>query len=144
MAGMNVELPTDVLKDLERVEVNTSEMMGEMVQAGADVVLAAVRSALSGSFASTRSLIQGLRVTRVYRTPSDGGINVKVGFFGYSKLHRSKKYPNGVPIELIANAREYGTSSGETAKPFFRKQFRRKAPIESAMQRVQDKYLPKD
>jgi hypothetical protein len=80
----------------------------------------------------------------VYRTPSDDGINVKVGFWGYSKYHKTKRYPQGVPIPLIANAREYGTSSGEAPRPFFRKEFRRKSQIESAMQKVHDRYVPKD
>ena len=40
-------------------------------------------------------------------------------------------------------AREYGTSSGESKKPFFRKSFK-KAQIENAMKKVQEKYLSKE
>ena len=49
----------------------------------------------------------------------------------------------GVPASLVAIAREYGTSSGEKKKPFFRRAFR-KSEIESTMLKVQDKYIPKD
>ena len=55
----------------------------------------------------------------------------------------TKKHPKGVPISLIALAREYGTSSGEGKKPFFRKSFK-KAEIEAEMKKVQEKYLPKE
>lgn len=144
MAGYNVELPTDVLKQLTDMDNGTDKMMGEMVQAGSNIVIAGVRAALSGSFATTKSLLQGLKLTRVYRTPSDDGINVKVAFYGYSRFHKNRTYPQGVPIDLIAKAREFGSSRGEAPRPFFRKQFKRTAEITSAMQAVQDRYIPKD
>lgn len=143
MAKFGLELPDDILKDVAALDVSAERMMGEMCQAGSTIVLAGVKSALAGSFATTRSLLQGLKVTRVYKTPSDDGINVKIGFWGYSRFHKNKTYPDGVPIDLIANAREYGTSRGEAPRPFFRRQFRQKAAIEAAMQSVQDRYLPK-
>ena len=90
-------------------------------------------------FKSTRSLEKGLKITKVYKTPSDDGINVKIGFYGYND--------EGVPIPLIAQAREYGTSVNgkqhEAKKPFFRKSFKKK-DIEQAMQSVQDKYIKGD
>lgn len=46
----------------------------------------------------------------------------------------------GVPVPLICSAREYGTSHGEAKKPFFRKSFK-KAEIETAMLKVQEKYI---
>lgn len=50
---------------------------------------------------------------------------------------------NGVPVPLIVIAREFGTSSGEAKKPFFRKSFK-KTEIETEMKKVQDKYLTKE
>lgn len=47
----------------------------------------------------------------------------------------------GVPVPLIVMAREYGTSSGETKKPFFRKSFN-KAKITKAMTAIQKEYFP--
>lgn len=140
MARFSQEIPSDVLKELADRDRDTPKMMGQMVEAGGNIVIANVRSNLSRSFESTRSLLQGLKLTRVYKTPSDGGTNVKVGFYGYSRTRKSKKYPQGVPIPLIASAREYGTSSGETAKPFFRRSFR-KGEIDGAMQKVHDRYI---
>ena len=143
MARYEAMLPTELIKQFEKVYDNTFEMMGDMTKAGAQVVYKNVQANMSKSFKSVRSLNKGLTITKVYRTPSDDGVNNKVGFYGYDTTKKTKQYPDGVPIPLIALAREYGTSSGESKKPFFRKSFK-KAQIEDAMKKVQEKYLPKE
>lgn len=143
MARYETMLPTELIKQFETIYDNTFEMMGDMTKAGAQVVYKNVQTNMSKSFKSVKSLSKGLTITRVYRTPSDDGINNKVGFYGYDTSKKTKQYPNGVPIPLIAMAREYGTSSGESKKPFFRKSFK-KAQIEDAMKKVQERYLPKE
>ena len=135
MAKFHSELPNDLIKVFEDLETDCEDMFGEMCKAGAEVVYNNVRSNMSKSFKSTKSLEKGLKITKVYKTPSDDGINVHIGFYGYNE--------EGVPIPLIAQAREYGTSKGEAKKPFFRKSFKKKA-IEEAMQKVQDKYIKGD
>lgn len=50
---------------------------------------------------------------------------------------------NGIPVPLIIRAREFGSSSGEAKKPFFRKSFD-KNQIENAMLQVQKKYIKED
>ena len=135
MAKFKSELPYDLIKVFEDLETNCDEMFGEMCKAGATVVYNNVKSNMSKAFKSTKSLDKGLKITKVYKTPSDDGINVHVGFYGYND--------DGVPIPLIVQAREYGTSSGEAKKPFFRKAFAKK-DIEQAMQKVQDKYIKGD
>lgn len=140
MARFSGELPNDVIRDLQARDRDAPTMMGQMVVAGGNTVIGNVRANLGRSFQTTRSLLQGLKITRVYKTPSDGGINVKIGFYGYSRTRRSKKYPQGIPIPLIAAAREYGTSSGEAARPFFRRSFK-KGEIDAAMQKVHDRYI---
>ena len=139
MAKFQSELPYELMKVFEDLETNCDEMFGEMCKAGATVVYNNVLSNMKKAFKSTRSLEKGLKITRVYKTPSDDGINVHVGFYGYNE--------EGVPIPLIAQAREYGTSRGgkdhEAKKPFFRKAFKKK-DIEQAMQAVQDKYIKGD
>lgn len=140
MARFSQELPNDVLRELQTRDKDTPKMMSEMVTAGGQTVLANVRANIGRSFDSTRSLLQGLKMTRVYKTPSDNGTNVKIGFYGYSRTRRSKKYPQGIPIPLIAAAREYGTSSGETARPFFRRSFK-KSEIDGKMKAVHDRYI---
>ena len=135
MAKFNKELPNDLIKVFEDLETNCDDMFGEMCQVGAETVYSKVKANMGKVFKSTKSLEKGLKITKVYKTPSDDGINVHVGFYGYTD--------EGVPIPLIAQAREYGTSKGEQKKPFFRKSFNKKA-IEQAMQKVQDKYIKGD
>ena len=48
----------------------------------------------------------------------DGGVNVVMGFKGYSKV-KTRKYPNGLPIQMIARSIESG-SSVRQKRPFFR------------------------
>ena len=143
MAKFNAELPNDLIKVFDELETNAPEMMGEMCKAGATVVYNKVCNNLKKAFARTETLLKGLKITKVYNTPSDDGINVHVGFYGYDTTKISKAYPKGKPIPLIAMAREYGTSSGEAKKPFLRKAFAKK-DIEQAMLEVQDRYIKED
>ena len=116
MAGFDLELPDDLVSNLKMITENTDEMFGRMTKAGADVVYKEVMNNMKSSFKSTKSLEKGLKITKVYKTPSDDGINNKVAFYGYDT--------DGIAIPLKAMAREYGTSRGEAKKPFFRKAFR--------------------
>jgi hypothetical protein len=140
VAKFKAELPNDLMKVFEDLETNSSIMMGEMCKAGAAVVYDKVVSGLGKAFKRTDTLLKGLKVTKVYETSSDDGINVHIGFYGYDAESASKAYPKGKPIPLIAMAREYGTSSGEKKKPFFRKSFAKKE-IEQAMMEVQNRYI---
>ncbi len=133
MAGFNVELPNELIKSFQELEANTEEMLSDMTRAGAEVVYKQVKSNMKSSFKSTESLEKGLKITKSYRTPSDDGINTKVGFYGYDE--------DGIPIPLKALAREYGTSRGEKKKPFFRKAFRQESAITNAMKKAQEKYI---
>lgn len=142
MARFNAELPNDLMKVFEELETNAPIMMGEMCKAGATVVYNKVVSGLGKAFKRTDKLLKGLKITKVYETPSDDGINVHIGFYGYDG-EPTKQYPKGTPIPLIAMAREYGTSRGEKKVPFFRKSFAKK-DIEQAMLEVQDRYIKGD
>lgn len=143
MAKFNAELPNDLIKVFDELETNAPEMMGEMCKAGATVVYNKVCNNLKKVFERTETLLKGLKITKVYNTPSDDGINVHIGFYGYNTEKKTKAHPNGVPIPLIAMAREYGTSSGEDKKPFLRKSFAKK-DIEQAMLEVQNRYIKED
>lgn len=139
MAKFHSELPYELMKVFEDLETDCDEMFGDMCQAGAMVVYINVKANMKKVFKSTKSLEKGLKITKVYKTPSDGGINVHIGFYGYND--------EGVPIPLIAQAREYGTSRDgkevEQKMPFFRCSFDKKQ-IRKAMQVVQDKYIKGD
>lgn len=142
MAKFNGEIDTDTLKQLQSRDQDANKMMSEMVQAGAEVAIGNVQTNMGRSFSNTRHLLAGLRITRTYRTPSDDGINAKVGFWG---THPTKKDGAGRPVALalIAMAREYGTVRGERAVPFFRRSFN-KGAINSAMEGVQRRYGVKE
>ena len=144
MARFETELPNDLIKEFEGLEKDCTKIFGEMVEAGAKAVHKNVLANMKKSFKSTKSLEQGLKITKIYKTPSDDGINVYVGFYGYVKGSKpTKRHPYGKPIPLIAMAREYGTSRGEAKKPFLRKSFKQKE-IEQVMKQVQDKYIEGD
>lgn len=144
MARFDSELPTELLKVFDELETNCEEIFGNMSKAGAEVVYKNVKSNMAKSFKSTKALDKGLKITKVYKTPSDDGINVYVGFYGYDPDSKpTKRHPYGTPIPLIAMAREYGTSRGEQKKTFFRKSFN-KSQIEQEMLKVQNKYIKGD
>ena len=140
MARFQAELPNDLIKEFEDLETNCYEIFGEMVDAGARAVHQNVLKNMKSAFKNTAPLEKGLKVTKVYRTASDDGVNVHIGFYGYDGDKITKAHPKGVPIPLMAMAREYGTSSGEGKKPFFRKSFKAKE-IEDAMKQVQEKHI---
>lgn len=138
MARFDAEMPTELLKLFDELGADAHKMLGEMTQAGAEVVLANVRANVPASFRGS-DIMNCLKITRVYRTPSDDGVNSKVAFYGYF----TNKAGEVVPAELVCNVMEYGRSTSPFKKhPFMRKSFR-KSEIEAAMQKVQDKYIPK-
>ena len=138
MARFNAEMPTELLKLFDELGADAHEMLGEMTQAGAEVVLANVKANVPASFRGS-DIMNCLVITRVYRTPSDDGLNTKVAFYGYFV----NKAGETVPAELVCNVMENGRSKAPVQKhPFMRKSFK-KREIEAAMQKVQDKYIPK-
>lgn len=151
MAIFNEELPNDLIKQFQTLEISAKRMMENMTRAGAEVVYKNVKSNMKSSFKDSSKLEPYLKITKVYST-KDGSINTKVAFYGYYKEKertytrkaKGKEYSyNGIPVPLIIRAREYGSSSGEAKKPFFRKSFK-KAEIEKAMLKEQEKFLPKE
>lgn len=150
MARFEIALPNDLIKEFQKLETTSHKMLEEMTYAGAEVVYKNVKENMKSSFKDSGKLAHYLKITKPYETPSDDGINTKVAFYGYykpdektfsltSKSGKTYSY-KGIPVPLIIRAREFGSSSGEVKKPFFRKSFK-KAQIEKEMLRVQDKYL---
>ena len=113
-------------------------MMEEMVKAGAKVTYDNMLAKLPDGIKSS-NMINNLRITRAYRTPSDRAINCKVGFYGYFVNEKNKV----TPAPLVANVFEYGRSNSEYPKhPFMRASFNN-GLIEKAMMDIEAKYLPK-
>lgn len=137
MAGFKEELPNDLIKMFQNLDEDSEKMIGEMTKSGAESVYRNVLKNIPKSFKDS-DIMKCLRITKVYKTPSDGGINTKVALYGYFK---NKK---GVitPAPLVANIFEHGTSTVKK-QPFMRKSFK-KEEIENEMKKVQEKYLPKE
>ena len=132
MAKFQMELPNQVIKDIQKIYDNSEEIFGEMTRAGADVVNHNIIANVPESIRNSE-MMKCLKVTKTYKTPSDDGINTKIGFYGkfIDKDGREKIAP------LVANVFEYGRSSSPFPKhPFFRKSFKKK-DIEKAMLETQ-------
>lgn len=135
MAAFVGGMPDELIKMFTQLEKNTEQMLADMVSAGADVVKENVDAKMPKEFAKVAK--QNVKVTKVYKTPSDDGINRQVMITGYFVNSRGKV----TPAPLVANLFEYGRSNAPyPKKPFFRACFNKKQ-IEKAMLKVQDKYI---
>ena len=132
MAQFQMELPKDIIKDIEEIYGNTDKIFGGMTRAGADVTLETVKANVPSSWRGS-NIMKTIRLTRTYKTPSDDGINTKVIIDGYFINERGVK----TPAPLVANVFEYG-STKFPKQPFFRKSFK-KSQIEKAMLEAQKK-----
>lgn len=150
MARFKAELPTEIIRDVERLEKNTHTMLGEMTRAGAETVLEKVQAT------APANLGRYAKLTRTYNTPSDGAVNTKVYFSGYlpftpprtkfirgngGRNNRIYTTTRGIPADFLANIFEYGRSTSPFPKrPFLRKAFK-KNEITKAMLKVQERYI---
>lgn len=136
MARFNAELPNDIIKEFNKLEKDTTKMLGEMTRAGAEVVMQNIKSSVPASWYSS-DIMKCLKITDTYETPSDDGVNTKIAFYGYFINRNGER----IPAPLVANVTEYGRSNSRyPKKPFLRRSFK-KSQIEKAMQAVQDKYI---
>lgn len=132
MARMTMVLPDEVIDQFNEVYENADKIFGDMTKAGAEVVLSNIKANVPPSFKDS-NIMHNLYLTKTYKTPSDGGINTKVGFYGYFVNKQGKT----VPAPLVANVFEYG-SSKVVKQPYLRQSFR-KNQIEQAMLQAQKK-----
>lgn len=136
MADFVTELPNDLIKEFEKLDKNVPTMLKKMTRAGATVVRENVIRNLPGKL-SKSDFANNIKLSRDYRTPSDGGYNTKVIISGYF-INRNGKT---TPAPLVANLFEYGRSTAPFPKqPFFRKSFR-KSNVEKAMLDAQKEYI---
>ncbi len=136
MAAFVGGLPDDLIKMFEDLEKDTEQMISDMVTAGAAVVEANVNAKMPRDF---KKVLNGnnVKITKVYKTPSDDGINCQVQITGYF-INRHKQV---TPAPLVANIFEYGRSGAPYPKrPFFRASFNA-SQIEKAMLDAQKKYI---
>ena len=127
-----MELPTEVLKDIQYIDRNFTHIFGGMVEKGAEVAYKNIVANMPDGIKNS-PMASNLSISKVYRTPSDGGINAKVMFSGYFVNEHGVE----TPAPLVANIFEYGRSNAPYPKrPFFRKSFNRRQ-IEIAMLKAQ-------
>lgn len=134
MAKLVMDIDDSVLKDISYIDKQFDHIFGGMTKAGAEVVYKNVISALPESLRSS-GFSSHVKLSRVYKTPSDDGINTKVMITGYFINKDGRK----TPAPLVANMFEYGSSKKKYPKqPFFRKSFK-KSQIMKAMEEEQKK-----
>ena len=132
MAKFDFQLPSDIMQEIEKISKSSDEIFGGMTRAGAEVVRSTIVSTVPQAIKSS-NMMKCLKVTKTYETPSDGGINTKVGFYGYFVDKEGKTKP----APLVGNVFEYGRSNAPFPKqPFMRKAFKKKE-IEQAMLKAQ-------
>lgn len=148
MAKFVKVLPDEVIKDFEMIYTNTDKIFGQMTRAGAKVVMENVKASVP-----LPEMASHVKLTKTYKTPSDGGINTKVYFSGYLPFKGNRKTfkrrgrsggavyttTEGVPVDFLAQIYEYGRSYPSfPKKPFFRSSFK-EGQIEKAMLEAQKK-----
>ena len=132
MAKFTANIDDSVLKDISYIDKQFDHIFGGMTQEGAKVVYKNVISSLPEALKSS-GFTKNVKLSRVYKTPSDDGINTKVMITGYFKNKEGKK----TPAPLVANMFEYGSDKKKYPKhPFFRKSFK-KSQIMKAMEDAQ-------
>ena len=134
MAKIIADIDDSVLKDISYIDKQFDHIFGGMTKAGAEVVYKNVISALPEPLRSS-GFRSHVKLSKVYKTPSDDGINTKVMITGYFINKDGRK----TPAPLVANMFEYGSDKRNYPKqPFFRKSFK-KSQIMKAMEEEQKK-----
>lgn len=84
-----------------------------------------------------QAIYNGLGIAKLQETGT-GFLNVKIGFDGYSKL-RTKRWPQGQPVQMLARSVERGTSFMR-ANPFVKRAVaaKRKAAVESMKRTIDE------
>ena len=132
MAKIIVDIDDSVLKDISYIDKQFDHIFGGMTKAGAEVVYKNVISALPEPLRSS-GFSSHVKLSKVYKTPSDDGINTKVMITGYFINRDGRK----TPAPLVANMFEYGSDKRKYPKqPFFRKSFKT-SQIKKAMEEAQ-------
>ena len=134
MAKIVFDIDDSVLKDISYIDKQFDHIFGGMTQAGAEVVYKNAISALPEVLKSS-GFTKNVKLSRVYKTPSDDGINTKVMITGYFKNKEGKK----TPAALVANMFEKGSDKSQYPNhPLFRKSIK-KSKFMIAMEEAQMK-----
>jgi len=118
MAKVDIKMPDDFLEKISRLGSRSDEISEKVLEAGGEIVLGKVRSALSAVVGkdtkigsrSTGELERSLGVTKA-RVDRNGNHNIKIGL--------AEPRTDGESNAKIANILEYGRH-GQPAKPFLK------------------------
>ena len=129
----------ELIEQFKKLGVDTDKMLAEMVVAGATVVHSNVTAKMPPAFRAALTS-DNVTLSKVYETPSDGGINCQVKIEGYFINRNGKK----TPAPLVANMIEYGSTDRKYKKQAFLRASFNKKQIEEAMLQVQKKYITEE
>lgn len=103
---------------LERAEANTEQVARAALIAGAEVIADRMKQNLKGilSDAATGQLVAAFGITPV-KQDRELNWNVHLGFDGYQQPPQ-RRWPQGVPFQLIARSFESGAGDWRPKKPF--------------------------
>ena len=118
MAKVDLKMPDEFLEQLSKLGSHTDEIAERVLEAGGEVVLAKIRTNLSGvvgkdtkvASRSTGELERSLGMTKT-RVDRNGNHNIKIGF--------AEPRSDGDSNAKIANILEYGRH-GQPATPFLK------------------------
>jgi hypothetical protein len=127
MPSIKVDFPEDFTNRITRLGNQTDRIIGKSLEAGGEVVLAAVRDNLSAVIGrdleyegrSTGELLASLGVSPV-DNDKDGNPNVRVGFNEPRRVQTAAKGKRSYHVAtnaMIASVLEYGRH-GKKGKPF--------------------------
>lgn len=150
MAKMVTILPDKEMKAFKKMFDNCDDFLGDITKAGAQVVAKNMKAHVPLSEMSNK-----VKISKTYKTPSDGGINTKVYISGYLPFSDpTRKYfarrggngkmyftDKGVPADFLANVYEYGRKGAPfPKKPFVRASFSNNN-VREAMYEAQQKAI---
>ena len=132
MAKIVFDIDDSVMKDISYIDKDFERIFGGMTQEAAKVVMNNVKNSMPSALKKSLSS-ENVKISKIYKTPTDDGINTKVMITGYFINEDGKK----TPAPLVANMFEYGSSKRKYPKhPFFRKSFK-KSQIMKAIEEAQ-------
>lgn len=160
MAKMEIKGIDDYMSAIEKLE-NSDDIAGHIVYEGAKVMADALKTAIGKipeaeedsrgnpvrnkqgkikgiTKQQRKDLENGFGITKAEKTPD--GINVKVGFGGYGST-KTRRYPKGLPNEMLARAVTSGTSFRVKSPVLRTTQTRMKKPTLLAMEKEADRII---
>ena len=159
LAKVSIKLGDAYVMRISKLSKGSDEIIKKAVYNGAGIVADAIRSNISSlpetSFRylqngekfegvpedQKQALLDGLGISPI-ETDDKGNINAKIGFDGYGAAP-TKKYPQGLPIPMLARSVESG-SSVRVKTPFVRPAVESsQAEAENTMKKTVDEEIKK-